>query len=101
MKLMTKAIEKKIPNLYGQSGKDARVYAKFFTPWTHWTWYATEYDPNDELFFGLVKGIEEELGYWRLSDLTGVSGPAGLKIERDRYWSDETTLNQVMNGEKS
>ena len=37
MKLMTKAIEKKIPNLYGQSGKDARVYAKFFTPWTHWT----------------------------------------------------------------
>jgi len=37
-------------------------------------------------FFGLVKGFEEEFGYFTLSELEGVTGPMGLKIERDLYF---------------
>jgi hypothetical protein len=96
MKLMTKEIEKKIPEL----GKgDGRVYAKFFTPWAQWTWYASEYDPKDKMFYGFVKGDFPELGYWRLGDLTEIKGPFLLKIERDLYWDDTKTLDEVQKGE--
>jgi len=59
------------------------VHAKFFTPWTGWTWYAIEFD-GDDLCFGLVDGHELELGYFSLSELESIRGPGGLKIERDR-----------------
>lgn len=85
MKLMTKEIEKKIPGLYAQEekGGEAIAYVKFFTPWTRWTWYGTEFDPIEKRFFGLVQGQEEELGYFMLEELASVNGPFGLKIERD------------------
>ncbi len=60
--------------------------AKFFTPDSNWTWYATEFDGEDT-FFGLVSGFEEELGYFSLSELQSVTGPLGLHIERDIHWT--------------
>lgn len=88
MKLMTKEIEKQLPALYAQDGKgyEAIAYAKFFCTWNSWTWYATEYDPEDGTFFGLVQGHEQELGYFNLAELEDVTGPLGLKIERDLYF---------------
>lgn len=85
MKLLTKTIAKQLPALYAQDGKgmDATAYVKFFTPWTNWTWYATEFDPEERMFFGLVIGHEKELGYFSLDELEAVQGPFGLKIERD------------------
>ena len=84
-KLMTKSIENKIPPLYDQDGKgkDAIVYVKFFTPWSNWTWYVTEYDPKQKLLFGYVVGTHPEFGYFSLTELESVTGPGGLKIERD------------------
>lgn len=84
--LLTKANKKKLPALYSQDGKgdEAIAYVKFFTPWTNWTWYATEFDPEEGRFYGLVQGHEEELGYFMLEDLKSVRGKWGLKIERDR-----------------
>ena len=88
MKMMTKAIERRIPKLYEQDGKgkDAVVHVKFFCPWNQWTWYATEYDPEERIFFGLVCGHEKEMGYFSLDELAAVRGPVGLKIERDRHF---------------
>lgn len=84
MKLLTKEIEKKLPALYSQEEvKDPMVMVKFFTPWGNWTWYATEYNPEDRLFFGKVVGIETELGYFSLEELESIKGPWGLSIERD------------------
>ncbi len=65
------------------------AYAKYFTPDSNWTFYATEYDGEDT-FFGLVEGFEKELGYFSLSELEGVKGPMGLPIERDLYWQPKT-----------
>ena len=115
MKLLTKELCGNMPGLYSQEEVgDPWVVAKFFTPWTFWTWYATEasvvkddfdgnechfsldtYEDGDEvLFFGLVCGQENELGYWTLADLQSVKGPVGLKIERDIYW-DPKKLSEV------
>ena len=88
MKLLTKELEAKLPPLYSQDGKgdDALALVKFFTPDSSWTWYATEYDPVERVFFGLVDGLEKELGYFRLDELESVKGPLGLSIERDIYF---------------
>ena len=87
MRLLTQEIRKKLPKLYEQEAKggDDVVYVKFFTPWSSWTWYATEFDGEDT-FFGLVDGHEKELGYFSLSELKNLRGPLGLSIERDLYW---------------
>ena len=91
MKLLTQEIRKVIPQLYSQDGKGdkAIAYAKFFTPWSSWTWYATEFDGED-IFFGLVVGLEIELGYFSLKELSEVAGPCGMKIERDLYFTPKS-----------
>jgi hypothetical protein len=86
MKLLTQEIEKKLPALGSTDGTDADVIVKFFTPDSSWTWFATEYDPERREFFGMVHGMEKELGYFSLDELEGVRGPLGLPIERDLHW---------------
>ncbi len=87
MKLLTQELRKNIPKLYSQEDvKDPIVVAKFFTPWTNWTWYVLEFD-GDDTFFGYVDGLVPELGYFTLSELEEVTSPFGLKIERDLHWT--------------
>jgi len=97
MKLLTKTILKKIPPLYAQDGKgnDAIAYLKLFLPWSSWTWYITEMNPETEECFGLVDGFERELGYFNLSELANITGPFGLKIERDIAF-EPTPLNNLL-----
>ena len=97
MKLLTKALVKKLPALYSQEDNpDPMVVCKFFTPDAGWTWYAIEGSPVDEngyydtdkekvdfVFFGLVAGLEVELGYFSLSELKSIRGKYGLPVERD------------------
>ena len=83
------------------------VICKFFLPDAAWTWYAIEGSPVDGagyydtdkpkvdfLFFGLVSGIEDELGYFSLAELTSVRGKLGLPVERDLYFKP-TRLSEV------
>ena len=98
MKLLTKEIIKKFPKIYEMDGKPADkvpVVAKFFVPWGAASWYATEYDGEDT-FFGFANlGDDQcaELGYFSLSELESIKGPAGMKIERDIYF--EANLKEV------
>lgn len=96
MMLLTKEIRAKLPGIGTQDGKppsQVPVVAKFFTPDGNWTWYATEFDGQDE-FFGLVAGFETELGYFSLSELQSLRGRLGLPVERDRGFS--ATLRDVL-----
>jgi hypothetical protein len=88
MKLMTDEIERLLPPLGSTDGQGERAVAraKYFTPWSGWTWYATEYDPAERLFFGKVVGLETELGYFGLDELASVRGPGGLRVERDEHF---------------
>jgi hypothetical protein len=94
MKLLTKEMEKRFAELGRQDHPDAIVVAKFFSPVSAWTWYATEYDPEYREFFGLVKGFETELGPFSLDELESVKGPFGLGIERDLHFS-EITMSEL------
>ena len=87
MMLLTKEITGKLPPLYSQEGKGYAAIAqvKFFHPLSNWTWYATEFDPVEGLFFGLVCGDEDELGYFSLGDMME-SKIRGLGMERDLHW---------------
>ena len=86
MKLLTKALEKKLPALRTGSNK---AYVKWFTPWTNWTWFVMEYDPETGDCYGLVDGLEKEFGYFNIKEIEKQRGPFGLKIERDQWF--ETT----------
>jgi len=88
MELLPKEIADHLPPLYGQEecGEEAVARVKFFTPWTNWAWYVSEYDPAERLCFGVVVGHERELGYFCLDELEAIRGPGGLEIERDLYW---------------
>lgn len=92
MNLLTQEIEQQLPALRATDGADLDdkpVVVKFFTPDGNWTWYAFEaerQDDGDVLFFGLVDGLERELGYFALSELQSVRGPMGLPVERDRFY---------------
>ena len=88
MKLLTSTIQAALPPIGAQDGLgyDAVAHVKFFTPDSSWTWYATEYDPAERMFYGLVLGMEQELGYFSLDELEAVRGPLGLPIERDQHF---------------
>ncbi len=95
MKLITKALAKKTPALYAQDGKgqEAIAYVKLFTPDAQFTRYVTEMDPETGDCFGLVVGMERELGYFNLNEIAKIRGRFGLPVERDR-WFDPKPLNQ-------
>jgi hypothetical protein len=89
--LLNPEIKEKLPKLYDgeEKGLEALAQVKFFTPDSNWTWYASEFDGEDT-FFGLVSGLELELGYFSLKELEDVRGPLGLLIERDVDFEPKT-----------
>lgn len=77
----------KIPPLYVTKDQaDPLVWIKLFTPDAGWTWYVIEWDRED-LCFGLVDGLECELGYFSLAEIAAVRGGLGLPVERDLYFT--------------
>ena len=93
--LMTKELGDAIPMLgANENVKDYDTVlapAKLFSPYSNWTWYITEWEAETGLCFGLVEGLETEIGYFDLSELAAVtvfgSVPA---VERDLYWKPKT-----------
>ena len=96
MQLLTKEIENRFKKIGSQEKiKDPEIIVKFFDPTGSWTWYATEYNSKDQIFFGLVHGWDKELGYFSLEELESVKGSFGLGIERDRYFGFGKKLSSV------
>ena len=94
-KLMTKELANTILPLYANDGADdpdavvARV--KLFSPYANWTWYVTEWDAATGQCFGLVEGLDTELGYFDLTELAEATVFGGVPaIERDLYWKPQT-----------
>ena len=92
MRLMTKELEKRFLEVGSQENvKDPVIVAKFFNPAGAGTWYATEYDPKTQTFFGYVSIFgdwNDEWGYFSLQELETFKGRLGLGIERDLYWTE-------------
>ena len=85
------------PALYSQEdkGRDAMVYVKLFDPCGSWTWYLTEFsktapDGTQNLAFGLVCGLENEIGYIDIAELSAVQGGHGIGIEIDMHFTPQS-----------
>lgn len=109
-KLMTAEQVRKIPRLYAQDGKglQATVYVKFFAGGL--TWLATEFDPDEGMFFGYVVNHsspdDSELGYFSAEEIcsrpypqTGRTTDGRLRIipaiERDIHFKPQTIAEAV------
>ena len=100
--LMTRKLADAIPDLGANANvadcDNVRAPAKLFSPYTNWTWYITELDPETGQCFGLVEGFERELGYFDLSELAETTVFGGVPaVERDLYWEPKT-LGEIKNG---
>jgi len=94
-KLIPEHILNQIPTLYSTENEpDPTVYIKLFTPDSAWSWYITEYDPEERLCFGLVKGFETELGYFSLEELEALRGPARMPLQIDKSFKP-TRLEKI------
>jgi len=100
MKLMTKELEARFKEVGSQEDiKDPIIIAKYFNPSGAGTWYATEYNPEERLFFGYVSifgDLNDEWGYFSLDELESFKGQFGLGIERDLYFGGKRT-SEVIN----
>jgi hypothetical protein len=92
MKLMTKALEQRFSQIGSQEkSADPIVVAKYFLPGHSATWYATEYDPIQGIFFGYVTGLQEnEWGYFSQVEMEAIHSPhLNLPIEQDLYCEEK------------
>ncbi len=88
-------VRKQLPGLYStENERDPLMVVKFFTPDAGWTFYASEFDEKEGVFFGWVDGTEQELGYFLLSELEEATGPLGMHIERDIGF-EPTRLSEI------
>ena len=76
-------------NSTNESLDDIILIAKYFMPDGSWTWYASEYDEFNEIFFGYVTGTPfPEWGSFSLEDIESIRiGSLRLPIERDIHWT--------------
>lgn len=93
MKLLTKQLLKRFEEVGRQDNVgDPIVVAKFFNPLGAGTWYATEYDPINKIFFGYVSIFgdwNDEWGSFSLLELEDSVGSLGIGIERDIYFTEQ------------
>ena len=103
MELLSQELKKVLPPLYSQESSSAPiVYGKLFTPDGGWTWFITEgseEEDGDWLLFGYVIGLEEEWGYFLLSEIASVRGALGLAVERD-LWFQQGPIDEVLRRER-
>lgn len=94
MKLLTKELERSLPELYSNSENlNPDILIHFFNPVGRGDWYVIEGRKEidgDYYFFGYVKSMIDpmfdELGFFTLSQLESIELPFGLGIERDICW---------------
>ena len=92
--LLPQEILDRLPKL-GETSEQENPLAivKFFYPDFSWTWYGIEFDGED-IFYGYVKGFENEFGTFSLKELMENKGKLGCEIERD-FWFKPTPVNEL------
>ena len=84
MELIPKELLKTLPNLYEtEDESDPLCHIKLFTPDANFTWYIIEVSIDENLCYGYVKGLENELGYFSLNEIIDIRGSLGLAVEID------------------
>jgi len=90
MILLDKKLESEFAKMGRQENDSPVVIAKFFNPTGSGTWFATEYDAENKIFFGYVSIFNDENNEWgdfSLDELQSYKGRFGLGIERDLHFT--------------
>jgi hypothetical protein len=99
MQLLTNTLIKRFAEVGNQEDNtDPIVIAKFFNPCGAGTWLATEYNQEEQLFFGYVSIFGDhcdEWGYFSLKELEDLKLPYGLSVERDLHFK-ETPVSKLI-----
>ena len=84
-----------IPKLYETEDlKDPLCHIKLFTPDANYSWYIIERSMDENLCYGYVKGLENELGYFCLDEIANLRGSLGLPVEIDSSFTP-TLLSDI------
>lgn len=92
-KLMPKPVREALPAIRAQDGKggEAVAHVKFFSAFSRYTFYVTEWNGEDLLYGYVLSPLGEdcdEYGYASLSELAEAKVFGGVPaIERDCHWS--------------
>lgn len=93
MRLLDEALIRRFSEIGQQENvADPLIIARFYNPTGAGTWYATEYDPEERVFFGYVSLYgdgSDEWGYFSLDELEAYTGVFNLGIERDLMWEEK------------
>lgn len=105
MELLTKELIEQFEQVGSQEHViDPVIILKLFNPCGSATWLATEYFPEDRLFFGFVSLFNDpfcnEWGYFSLDELQELRcPPLGMPIERDLYFK-QSPISEVTKRER-
>ena len=74
-----------------QPEMERKPIVKLFAPWGAATWLISEYNEDTGELFGLcdLGHGHPELGYVMRQEIEQITGPFGLRIERDRHWEND------------
>ncbi|HWM45698.1 MAG TPA: DUF2958 domain-containing protein [Xanthobacteraceae bacterium] len=76
-----------------QRGADHVPVVKFFNPLGEGVWLATELDADGDTLFGLADLGCPELGSFSLEELTSITLPFGMGIERDILFTGDFPIS--------
>lgn len=83
-KLMPKRLAATVPPLYATDGEDDSIARVRLFSLSGWVWLVTEYDVESGEAFGLVRGLEEEWGYFSIREMEALNRSKGFDVvERD------------------
>ena len=74
-------------------GADHVPVVKFFNPLGQGVWLATELDADGDTLFGLADLGYPELGSFSLDELTSITLPFGMGIERDILFTGDFPIS--------
>jgi hypothetical protein len=76
-----------------ERGADHVPVVKFFNPLGEGVWLATELDADGDTLFGLADLGYPELGSFSLEELTSITLPFGMGIERDILFTGDFPIS--------
>ncbi|MDI6025965.1 DUF2958 domain-containing protein [Corticibacterium sp. UT-5YL-CI-8] len=76
-----------------QRDSDHVPVVKFFNPLGEGVWLATELDADGDTLYGLADIGEPELGSFSLREMSSISLPFGVGIERDILFSGDFPIS--------
>lgn len=94
------AAEAKAEETIGDDDAGTKPILKLFAPWAGATWlFSSMYEAveGDHILFGFNDmGIGYcELGYASLAEIKQLTGPGGMKVERDLHFECDLTIKEM------